>query len=248
MKRTFLFPGCLSIALGLAAQLPAQILVNESFEGYTTTAQMQANWGASGPGVLVSTNGYTGNSAFHPGGTVNGWVGSSLSVKPDATKYVTLSADIYDSNVGGLQRETVGLRFGSSPLFEMGHYNTSNSMYAVRFTGMYGQVGAWTFFPGVTRQAGWNHYEATFSLGRAMVTLDLGADGTVDSTIIFAGNPSANSFTDLRFGGPSGNTSVAPAWFDNIVLQSQVPEPSSTALAICGGLLVLGVLIRRRRE
>jgi hypothetical protein len=122
----------------------------------------------------------------------------------------------------------------------MGHYNTVSSQYAVRLLSMYGQGGVWTFFPGVTRTAGWNRYEAVFTDASATITLDLGADGTIDSTLTFSGAVPANPFVDLRFGGPSAVSSAAPAWFDNIMLKVvQVPEPSMASLFLAGGLLLL---------
>lgn len=242
MKRTLLVP---LLACTLCVEAHAQIIVNETFESYSTTAQMQANWGSAGAGVLVTTNGNPGNSAWHPGGAVNSWMGSSFSISPSALQTIVLAADIYDSNVGSAQRNTVGLRNGANPLFEMGHYNTAPSQYAVRLLSMYGQGGAWSFFPNVTRTAGWNRYQAVFTDTSATITLDIGADGTVDSTLTFSGAVPANPFVDLRFGGPSAVSSAAPAWFDNIMLQVvQVPEPSVASLLLLGGVL----LFRRFRR
>lgn len=238
MKRILLLPW-LVVGLSTGGAF-AQIIVNETFESYSTTAQMQANWGSAGAGALDTTLGNPGNSATHPGGAVNSWIGSAFSLSPSALQTIVLTADIYDSNVGSAQRNTVGLRNGASPLFEMGHYNTASSQYAVRLLNMYGQGGTWTFFPGVTRTAGWNRYEAVFTDSSATITLDLGADGTIDSTLTFSGAVPANPFVDLRFGGPSGVISAAPAWFDNIMLQAVVvPEPSMASLFLMGSLLLL---------
>ncbi len=236
MKRILLVP---LLACTLCVGAHAQIIVNETFESYSTTAQMQANWGSAGLGVLVTTHGNPGNSALHPGGAVNIWSGSTFSISPSALQTIVLTADIYDSNVGDAQRNTVGLRNGANPLFEMGHYNIVSSQYAVRLLSMYGQGGTWTFFPNVTRTAGWNRYQAVFTDTSATITLDIGADGTVDSTLTFSGAVPANPFVDLRFGGPSGVSSAAPAWFDNIMLQVvQVPEPSVASLLLLGGVLM----------
>jgi hypothetical protein len=244
MKSSTFFAAAVTIASLVNAS--AQYIVNEDFESYSTTAQMQANWGSAGLGVLVSTNGNPGNSAYHPGGAVNIWSGSTFSLAVNASQNVVLTADIFDSAVGSAQRDMLGLRNGANPLFEMGHYNSVASQYAVRLVSLYGQ-NAYSFFPNVVRTAGWNRYQATFTGSGATITLDLGADGSIDSTLTFSGTAPSNPFVDLRFGGPSGVTSAAPAWFDNISLQViAVPEPTSATLLLVGGLL-LAARIRRQR-
>ena len=110
------------------------------------------------------------------------------------------------------------------------------------------------FFPAATPQdhvAGWHTYVATFSIANGVkVTLDLGSDGTIDSTLQFAGDgvtPFGN-FTDLRFGGPSDlSSSGGGANFDDIslALVDVVPEPASLLLA--GVLGVIGGCLRNRR-
>jgi hypothetical protein len=243
MKKLTLLVSVTSFAVAVSA--PGQIIVNETFESYADTAAMEAVWGpTTGLGELVTTNGNTGNSAWHPGGAVNQV--TTFSVLPSATMNLVLTADIYDSNVGLAQRNTVGLRNGANPLFEMGHYNTASTQYAVRLLSMYGQGGAWTFFPGVSRTAGWNRFQATMTATDITITLDIGADGTIDSTLNFVGALPANPFVDLRFGGPSAVTSVAPAWFDNIKLELvTIPEPSTWLLGLLGGLGTLWAVRRR---
>ena len=245
MKAKFILTASLLVAPFLSK---AQVIVNETFESYANTPAMQANWGSSGAGQLVSTNGNTGNSGYHPGGAVNTWIGSSFSLTPDASINIRLRADIFDDG-GGLDRNTIGLRNGANPLFEMGHYNSFASHYTVRLLSLYGGTGAWTAFPTVTRQTNaWHRYEAFFTLTNVTLTLDLGADGSIDSTLEFVGAPSANPFVDLRFGGPSGVSSAGPIWVDNILLETvPVPEPSTVALGCIGGLSLLVMAWRRRR-
>lgn len=218
--------------------------VNETFESYANTAAMELNWSPAGLGELVNTNGNPGQSAWHPGGAVDSWIGSSFSLLPNPSGAVVLKADIYDPGVGSLQRNTVGLRNGANPLFEMGHYNSSYTHYAVRVVSMYGSPN-WVYFPDVVRTAGWHHYEATFTATSVTITLDIDLDGIADSTLSYTGSPSANPFVDLRFGGPSANTSGGAMLVDNIVL-SQVPEPSVAMLGLLGGLGLLGWINRRR--
>lgn len=227
----------------------AQVLVNEDFESYADTTAMQANWDGGGVGVLVNTNGNPGQSAYHPGGTVNSWVGSAISVTPTATQNIVLTADIYDDGTSANERLTVGLRNGANPLFEMGHYNGTSEHYHVRVLSFAGNDGWVPISAGLKtssgQPAGWNRYQATFSLTGLTVTLDLGADGSIDGTFTSLGSPSANAFTDLRFGGPSNLSSAGgPAWFDNILLEViTVPEPTTLGL---GALGIMALVARRR--
>lgn len=246
---------CSSLLIPLAAACAistasAQVLVNETFDSYATTAQMQANWGAAGLGTLDTAMGNPGNSAAHPGGAVNSWVGGPISLIPTASQWIRLTADIYDDGTSNNERITVGLRNGANPLFEMGHYNSSSEHYHVRVLAMYGAnnwVPIQTGLRAASGQpAGWNRYEALFTDTQLIVSLDLGADGTIDGTFTSAGLPSATPFVDLRFGGPSNLSSAGGGVrFDNIRLEI-VPEPSTVALFVLG----LGALTacRARRQ
>ena len=247
MKTTLTLLNLFLFAVVVAIQnVSAQMIVNEDFESYADTAAMLANW-SGGPGVLVSTNGNTGNSAYHLGGTVNNWAGSAISLTPSSSESIILRADIYDDASSAVGRMTVGLRNGADPLFEMGHYNSFTTEYAVRVLSIYGSP-SWVAFPDVTRTTGWNRYEAIFTGSDLTITLDIGADGSIDSTLHYTGAPSANPFTDLRFGGPSNLSSAAPGWFDNIQLQVvSVPEPTALVLGGLGGLLLF-VAVRRGRK
>jgi len=226
-------------------QSQAATIVTDDFESYADTPAMQANWGSTGLGTLDTTVGNPGKSGLHPGGTVNSWVGSSFSLAPTATHNVVLRADIFDDGTSANKRNTVGLRNGASPLFEMGHYNSTVNNYHTRLLNGWGGTGAWVAFDASLGSAErWNRYEATFSLTSAVITLDLGADGSVDFTTTYTGAAATNPFIDLRFGGPSNVTSGGGSInVDNIVLETVlVPEPTSLALVGLAGLF-----LRRRR-
>lgn len=225
------------LAAGASLTGTAQVIVNETFDTYADTAAMQANWGAAGAGSLETGIGNPGQSARHPGGVVNTWIGSSFSLTPTASEWFRLSADIFDDGTSANKRMTVGLRNGANPLFEMGMYN-SPAYYAVRVLSFSGSPN-WVAFPAQgdfvnAPVEGWHRFTAEFYVDRITISLDLHSDGNVDVVYTSFGAPSANPFNDLRFGGPSNLSSVGGgAWFDNIRLEV-IPEPSSAALLLLG--------------
>ncbi len=236
----------MGIALAFSHPVFATLIVNEDFEGYADTTAMQANWGGTGLGTLDNGFGNPGQSAAHPGGAVNSWQGSAFSLTPAAGAEIVLTADIYDDGTSANERMTVGLRNGATPLFEMGHYNLTTEQYHVRVLNMYGGENWVPLSPGLNgagQPAGWNRFQATFTATSLTVTIDLGADGSIDGTFVSAGAPSASPFVDLRFGGPSNLSSAGGgASFDNISLEV-IPEPATLSLLALGGVAVL----RRRR-
>lgn len=264
MKSRNLFAALAIMAIGAASSThAATILVSEDFESYADTAAMTAVWGG-GLGTLDTSNSFSGSqSAFHPGGTVNSRTDFG-SVAPSATHDLVLSARIYDDAVLNTDRITVGLRTGAAPLFEMGRYldNTigfpENNPYGIRALSMGNGITPspnWQpFLSGgnpIDSVAGWHTYEATFSIANGVtVTLDLGSDGTIDSTLHFAGDGASefNNFTDLRFGGPSNLSSAGGgANFDDIqlALVPVIPEPTSLLLVGMMGLTLTGMRPRR---
>lgn len=226
------------------------VYVAETFEGYGSTAEMQANWGSTGLGTLDTTRGNPGKSAFHPGGAVNSWTGPGFSLLPDANTYVMLTADIYDDGTSQNERISVGLRNGANPLLEMGHYNNTPEHYHARILNFAGNNNWVPISPGLRaasgQPAGWNRYQARIGVNDILITIDLGADGTIDGSLYSSGVDIAAPFVDLRFGGPSNLSSPGGGvFFDNIRLETvAVPEPSAALLALVG---CVGGLLRRRR-
>jgi len=246
VKSIFRFAILGTAGSALLSVASAQVIINETFESYANTLAMQATWVGT-LGTLDPSFGNLGQSAFHPGGTVNSFTG--FSIAPSGTQYIKLSADIYDDATSANKRITVGLRTGADPLFEMGMYN-SPSHYSTRVLNFSGSPN-WVAIPAQgsfvnAPVAGWHHWTAEIYNDHTTVSLDLFGDGILDATYTTAGPASANPFTDLRFGGPSNLSSAGGgAWFDNIRLEVvQVPEPSSLTLGVIG----LGLLAWRRRQ
>jgi hypothetical protein len=255
-----------SLLLVAAAVVPTQatLIVNETFDTYADTVAMKAVWGGTGNlGTLDTTRSYSpSNSAAHPGGTVNIYLPGIGTVTPTAGLDLVLSAKIYDDAALANDRITVGLRTGAAPLFEMGRHNSftaapaGTNTYGIRALSLGNGISPspdWRAFPNssggaIPATAGWHTYVATFSIANGLtVTLDLLSDGTIDSTLHFAGNGTSpfGNFTDLRFGGPSNLSSAGGgANFDDIRLEL-VPEPSSLVVA---GLMGIGLACIRTRR
>jgi hypothetical protein len=249
--KTLLAIGVLtSIGLTQSAVAQTTVILNETF-GYADLAALQANWGATAGLGLDTTGGNPTPSATHDGSaTIHSWVGNgTFSITPTDLNPIVFAADIWDSGTGN-QRNTVGLRGGPFPLFEMGMYNAFNhpasgSGEGVRVANFAGnenwhQMGAFT--------TGWSRWEATFTTYSVTVRVDTGADSTWDLSWTSTGVTPIGAFSDIRFGGPSAGASAGGGFaVDNILLQvTTVPEPSALALSLLGGLGMMWIVRRRK--
>lgn len=246
---------CSLIALTCLALTPSlgraqQIYVNETFD-YANDAALQAKWSNPTGLSLDLGAGNLAPSAMHSGAaTVHNWLGAAFSITPTDAMPLILSADMWFSGAGN-QRNSIGLRTGANPLFEMGFYNQlgANGL-SVRLLGIGGVSGAWTELAsytalGVTPQ--WIHLETTFTSKSATVRWDLGADGSYEGSQTWTGTVNVLPFSDLRFGGPSGVSSGGGAFaVDNIKLETVVPEPTMAALLGIGAAALIG--FRRVRK
>ncbi|HEX5218638.1 MAG TPA: PEP-CTERM sorting domain-containing protein [Verrucomicrobiae bacterium] len=237
--------------------IQAQVYVNETFD-YPDTATLLTKWNNSTGLSLDTASGNPAPAGAHSGtATAHTWIGSSFSITPTDASPLILSADLWYSGNNN-QRNTVGLRTGTNPLFEMGFYNQagppSANGLAVRLLGIGGVGGAWNELASYTAlgtgsaAAQWIHLEATFTAKSATVRWDLGVDGIYDGSQTWTGTTDVLPFSDLRFGGPSGVSSTGGGFLvDNIRLEVvSVPEPAAATLL---GLGIAGLIgFRRMRK
>ncbi|MGV3773232.1 MAG: hypothetical protein ACO1QB_10055 [Verrucomicrobiales bacterium] len=241
-KTTQLLVGTALFA-GAISTLSAQTIVNETFN-YADTTALQANWNNPNGLTLDSGNGVPSPSASHSGvNAAHSWTGSTLSILPSDATPILLSADLYYTGASA-QRNTVGLRTGADPLFEIGFYNDvalGASGLATRILGFAGKnnwVGLASYDDlGATPE--WIHVEALFTGSAVTITYDRGNNGTINGTFTSTGDAYSKPFSDLRFGGPSALTSPGGGFnVDNISIVA-VPEPSIIAIGALGGLALL---------
>lgn len=257
------FCHCLIAASSLAlvtASAPAAIAV-DTFETYSSDAELQAAWPGNAAATLSTTLGNPGQSAFHPGGAVNSQTFTPVS--PTDAVPLVLTADIYDDGTDLVagdgdaeKRMTVGLRNTATVenLVEMGMYD-AGVQYVYRVVlfasgagdgsggqGTYGKFDLGTDENGDRNRPtqGWHRFIASIGDTQSTFMMDLMADGTIDATHVVDAVPTASGMNNVRFGGISGLSSAGGgANFDNISLASiPIPEPAALGVLALGGLLM----------
>ena len=247
--------------LGLCmAPLTAAVVFEDNFESYADTAALTAVWTGNG-NLSLSNSGNPGKSASNSGVATTNPTNSNVNVvnfgpfNPTATEHLRLTGQMFDDGTSSNERMSIGLRHDSGPnIIEMGFYN-SPVYYAARVISFQSGNPNWVVFPNLaappalltTPVAGWHTFTVEISNDTVDFTLDLGSDGTIDSTQSFNSVATAAGFNQVRIGGPSGFSSPGgPASFDNIRLETiAVPEPTSAGLCVLlGGMF----MIRRRRR
>ena len=219
----------------LACAQESRIILLEDFESFASTEALLAVW-PGGSGVLGTNVPGGGRAALHDGGNLHNR--NVASVSPDATHNVVFTADLYDSGTNEVKRTTVALRNSSGSNFEFGMINEGCCYYA-RAVG-FEVPPDWVPFDQAQKPVpGWHRFQAVMSATNTLVTLDLGADGTIDKTLSFSGPAPLRPFTAIRFGGLPGRISRGgPVFVDNIKLEL-VPLDSIGSSASTGGVRVV---------
>lgn len=210
----------------VCTSISATVILDEDFESYADTAEMNTVWANGGTAVLASTtnpiyeiSSNPGQSLFHPGTATSGSGGNTNlysfdTVNPTNENPLFLSGMIFDDGTSSNERATIGLRDNAgNNIIEMGHYNVDDhySFRVVLFT--LGDTN-WFSLPDLPLPSGnirensptnaWNTYTATIYRDHIDFTFDLGSDGFINAavTVNASFNPD-HGFNAVRLGGPS---------------------------------------------
>ncbi|HZZ42708.1 MAG TPA: dockerin type I repeat-containing protein [Tepidisphaeraceae bacterium] len=239
-SHALLITALLAVSIPATSSL-ATVFLQDDFESYTSTADMQAVWGSSGAGSLDnSLAGANNNSMFHPGGTVNTENFNPGNFVPTDNNPIVWQFDFYWDGSDN-KRMTGGLRdnaSGADPnaLLEMGYYNDalnpinnddSDEGFAYR-TALLPNSTNWVLFTSLDNSTKlaptggtWSTFRAIIKKDSVTFTVDLGRDGTIDSTATVGVDSTDITYNIARFGGPSSLSSAGGgADFDNISIQS----------------------------
>ncbi|MBP7825675.1 MAG: PEP-CTERM sorting domain-containing protein [Verrucomicrobia bacterium] len=251
-----------TVSLAMVTTGFGQVILNETFD-YADDAALQAAWTTPASLTLDASAGNPSPAAAHSGANaIHQPMNLSFNITPTAANPLLLRADIYSSGTAQ-QANTVGLRTGANPLFEMGMYRFFDNVQTGPTTtaplsptedgigvrllnlGVGGFAGqSWIKFD--DNYTGWARWEALFTDVTTTVRVDLDIDGVWDYEFSSTRGTPIGAFTDIRFGAPSAvGTSATGFLVDNIYL-AVIPEPSSLALSLLGGFGLLAMFRRRR--
>ncbi len=216
---------------------PVYTIMEDDFESYANTTEMNAVWSEPtiGPGTLDTNTGNPSQSMFHPAGTTNNRVFSATI--PTDVQPIVWEFDFLDDGTGN-KRITGGLRDNGdgaalSSILEMGRYNdladpegqATVSGYGIRTVFIEGDPADWVAFEGIPSvEAGWHHFRATIGASSILFELDLQNDGLVDAQRAVSTPGGAGiAYNVARFGGPSNLSSAGGGGhFDNVRVGLQV--------------------------
>jgi PEP-CTERM motif len=232
----------------------AQVIINDHFTTYTDDASLTASWArVTGTSTIISLAPDPDPGATHGQGinvtTAAGRLRSTFTgVTPTDLAPLVLSFSFYDSNGGttsGRQYTELRNSASASGLFAAGLFNSVN-------TGVYAQAryqarnldnGGWIQLD-ATRSVGWH----TFEFDIRGTTVDLKVDGLVDAQFSNLSWGGGTSYDWFNLG--SALTSNTGSGYDDVYLAvTPVPEPSTIALGVLGGLgLMIGVRRNHNRK
>jgi hypothetical protein len=250
-----LLSGALAACLcGLTSTSVGQtILLNDNFDTYLNQEAFLASWPAVGTvasGTLVSTQSVSGANAINYAITAQRNEKTFTETGIPTGNAIRFSFDFYDSDAAASPyRQYANLQDGAGPtgsgqLISLGLNNNLTSaadggnFYMARILG-YNASGYFKLNdnPELVRTTGWHNLavEITDTEFRFFV------DGFLAETV--ANTFTLRSYELVRLG--SGLSSTREAFIDNVRIEI-IPEPSSLALALLGGLGLFIFKLRRR--
>ncbi|HOX03391.1 MAG TPA: PEP-CTERM sorting domain-containing protein [Candidatus Paceibacterota bacterium] len=260
MKRNIVF----AAAIALAITANAQVVFYDDFESYTDQAAFSAAWnvGVAGGGAILSTEQAASGAQSIKQDLTNKASGKDFTPTSGSdAQPLEWSFMFYDSTQEANLRQFATIRDNSPALAQLvavGAYNDTtltknlftgasvtaadlNTYYACRVAFAPGPNWFILNTEGVpTRSTGWHEIKAVFG--------DTTADFYVDGILGMADIPYAASAGAITFDRVTVGSGLSSAngvgYYDNVTV-ALVPEPSTIALGLLGGL---GLLARRFRK
>jgi hypothetical protein len=248
-------PGLVAAIVLFCGPVSAQVLLQDSFDGYANQAAFEAVWtpiGATPSGTLTSTQSVSApNSINYATAAQRNERSFTESGLPDVGtgNIVRFSFDFFDSNAGlAPYRQYSNLQDGTAPsasgqLISIGLNNNLTSaaeggnFYMARILGFNSNA----YFklndnPALLRSTGWHNLAVEISNVDYRFFVDGALAETVPNTFTL------RSYDVVRMG--SGLSSTAEAFFDNVSVQA-IPEPGTLVLA---SMAAVGALLLGRRR